>query len=297
MTVEVTETGFNTLQSASSTSTLESSRFSFSGYLNFGNLPGFDGFSFGGQSAADNGVGLYFSNLYLNMSFDLNTPTNRSFAFDASQIAFNVAQSVPRAASLFTGFPLQVASFLLGTGDSLPTQQGFLAVQVQNGSFSGLDSTAPWWALQLTLNLGTPGALASAMGWSASLLLAWSSGSRSSSNNYRAWIGIQLPGASGSGKLLSLQGVLKLAIGSIQLYYIPASQAYLLRLTQIAIKFFVLTFPPNGSTIFYLFGDPKGGGSKTLGWYAAYNLGTQNKSLPAPKPPLTIEANAPPELP
>lgn len=296
LTVEITDAGFNTLQSASPTSTLESSRFAFSGYLNFSNLPGFDGFSFGGQSAADNGVGLYFSNLYLNMSFDLNTPTNRNFAFDASQIAFNVAQSVPRAASLFTGFPLQVASFLQGAGDSLPEQQGFLAVQVQNGSFNGLDSRAPWWALQLTLNLGTPGALASAMGWSASLLLAWSSGSRGSSSNYSAWVGIQLPGASGSGKLLSLQGVLKLAIGSIQLYYIAASQSYLLKLTQIAIKFFVLTFPPNGSTIFYLFGDPKGGGSKTLGWYAAYQLNPKKNALPALSPNTDAALPAPSDL-
>jgi hypothetical protein len=39
-----------------------------------------------------------YSNLYVNMAFNIDTPTVTTFGFDASQIAFNSSQSNARPA-------------------------------------------------------------------------------------------------------------------------------------------------------------------------------------------------------
>ncbi|MEL6133377.1 MAG: hypothetical protein AAFR59_08455, partial [Bacteroidota bacterium] len=72
---------------------------------------------------------------------------------------------------------------------------------------------------------------------------------------------------------MSLQGVLKLAIGTLKLEYVEAQKSYLLTLSDIALKFLgLLSLPPGGTTNFLLFGNPtEGATAKSLGWYAAYN--------------------------
>src|SRR5207253_7252468 len=76
-------------------------RFGFTGYLTFKELPGFDIFSFG----AANG-GLAYSNLSVDLSFPPDNPSYQTFSFDAQHIAFNTALSVARPDSLYPRFPL-----------------------------------------------------------------------------------------------------------------------------------------------------------------------------------------------
>ena len=76
---------------------------------------------------------------------------------------------------------------------------------------------------------------------------------------------------------------MKLSIGNLQLCYIPnedpTKASFLLLLSEIALKFLgLLKIPPNGSTSFYLFGNPDASGEPSkLGWYAAYNQEMKKK--------------------
>jgi hypothetical protein len=119
--------------------------------------------------------------------------------------------------------------------------------------------------------MGTPGNLAGTVGLTSGLLTAWSPDSPDA-GRYRAKLGIQLPGTGGGAKIISLQNVLRLSIGQIWLTYDREKNSFLLMLTEIALKFMgLLKIPPNGSTIFYLFGNPKSEGKASgLGWYALY---------------------------
>ena len=84
-------------------------------------------------------------------------------------------------------------------------------------------------------------------------------------------IGLHLPGTAQGAPLISLQNVLKLSIGQIQLAYDDTAKEYLLLLDSIALTFLgLLKIPPNGSTSFYLFGAPNSSAAG-LGWYASYN--------------------------
>jgi hypothetical protein len=121
--------------------------------------------------------------------------------------------------------------------------------------------------------MGTPGELAGRVSLTSSLLLAWSGGG---SEGYNVFIGIKLPGTGGGAKLLDLQGVLKLSIGDVRLYYVRdqegGRESFLLTLTEIALKLLgIAKLPPGGATSFYLFGnsDPGARGCG-LGWYAMY---------------------------
>ncbi|MBP1649846.1 MAG: hypothetical protein H6Q26_3 [Bacteroidetes bacterium] len=83
---------------------------------------------------------------------------------------------------------------------------------------------------------------------------------------------MSLPGTGGGAKLISLQNVMKLSIGQIRLTYDTSQHSFLLMFTEVALKFLgMLKVPPNGSTLFYLFGNPDSGGKASgLGWYAMY---------------------------
>jgi hypothetical protein len=281
--VDVVKAEFQTLSAAAggSADSVES-RFVFTGYMNFRPVPGFDLYSFGSDWAADvpePGQGLYFSNLYLHMGFDLAAPTVRRFAFDAGQITFNTQLSRARPASLYPNFPLSVGGLVQGAADQKPNTLGYLPVGLG-------DSTAPltglgdsWHGLACTLDFGTAGELAGQAGLVAALLLAWSPGSGRKGDTVAGSVSLKLPGAGGGeAKLLSLQGVFKLSIGDIELLIgetDTGGQAYLLKLTQIALKFFGISFPPSGNTVVFLFGDPaKSGSASKIGWYAAYNKST-----------------------
>nr|WP_314497521.1 hypothetical protein [uncultured Chryseobacterium sp.] len=280
--VEITKIQFNTLTTDPAALDIQS-RFTMWGYLNFDTMIAqattkdgsdypLDAFSFG--IASNDGTlqrGLNYSNLYVNMAFNLNTPTVTTYSFDASQIAFNSSQSNARANSLYPNFALQINKLLSGNDDSAPSGQGYLKLSLPGINATGI--TGDWYGLQMTLNMGSPGELASSIGFNASLLIAWSPGSKIAAPGYNAFVGIKLPGTASNAKLLSIQGVLKLAIDKLSLQYVVDQQSYLLTLSNIALKLLgILKLPPGGNTDFLLFGNPNPGATaKSLGWYAAYN--------------------------
>jgi hypothetical protein len=282
--VEITKIQFDTLTTDPAALDIQS-RFTMWGYLNFNTMitPAtdeagsdyqLDAFSFGikqGGDASPLQFGLNYTNLYIDMAFNLNTPSVTSFGFNATQIAFNSSQSNARSYSLYPNFALQVNKLLSGNDESSPSTQGYLTLSLPGVNANGLSGN--WYGLQMTLNLGTPGELASSLGFNASLLIAWSPGSKTADPGYNAFVGIKLPGTSSNAKLLSLQGVLKLAIDKLSLQYVTAQNSYLLTLSNIALKLLgILKLPPGGNTNFLLFGNPNTGAtSKSLGWYAAYN--------------------------
>ncbi len=220
---------------------------------------------------------LPFSNLVIDMMLDSgNQSGSKSFSLDASQLRISAADSSTRDNSLARQFPLNANGFMIGT-DSLPTDQGYLAVKTPK-LLGGLHDL--WYGVTFELNLGNLGALAPQGSFSATLLVAWSPEQQSSDDDttsggkrqltnasYPMAVAIKLPFASGGKKELSLQSILKLAIGSIELS--KDDKTYLLALKKIALKFLILSLPPNSSTDLYLFGNPDTK-NPVLAWYGAY---------------------------
>lgn len=273
--VEVVKVQFNTLVNQDNVNVnMVNSRFSIWGYLHFAQLPAsMDIFSYGDDGVNLLNKGLYFSNLYIDMSFDVRTPAAKSMVFDAAQIAFDPQQSYARPASLCALFPLTVTGFVTGDSLNTPSSMNYLKVnmpQVPAGSLGNL-----WNGLVFNFNMGSPGALASEMGFSSSFLMAWAPGSKGT-GSYKIAAGIQLPGTAGIGNMMGIEGVLKLAIDAVQLNYAQATDSspagYLLMLNNIALKFLgILQLPPGGSTNCYVFGSPAANGkSNDLAWYAVY---------------------------
>ncbi|HII93824.1 MAG TPA: hypothetical protein HA262_17200 [Methanosarcina sp.] len=150
-----------------------------------------------------------------------------------------------------------------------------MKIITENLRLSGVDQET-WYGLKFRLNLGTPGELAGKVGLNANLLLAWSTlGGKD--NDYKVEAGLHMPGASNGANLISLQNVLNLFFGSIKLIYAKEKapsqkRRFMLQLNDIALKFLgLMKIPPNGATMFYLFGNPASEGEANgLGWYAMY---------------------------
>jgi hypothetical protein len=300
-------------------------RFTLNGFLGFhvmkttDNVP-VDYYSFGGETGKEQPrTGLSFSGLGLDMSFDTPDPDappavvrNRIISFDSGLIAFNIQASTPRPGSLYEAFSLDLEGLVSGPADGeSPAALGYLNV-VTNARMGGLGKT--WNGLKFRLNLGTAGELAGKLGLNAYLLLAWAPDSTAGPDvnnviNYRAGTGLHMPGTSNGAPLLSLQNVLAMSYGTIQLIYedksnasllhpatlqpmvprralaAPGDKQFMLLLNEIAIKFMgLLKLPPSGSTAFYLFGDadPEAGRKTGLGWYAAYNNEPQKQDAAGP---------------
>jgi len=284
--VEIIKIQFNTLTTDPAATNIESA-FTMWGFLNYAVMestltpPGqddpvttvMDAFSFGNGDGQDSDItkGLNYSNLLIDMSFNIATPTVVDYAFNASKIVFNSGFSTSRPRSLYPNFALQINNLVSGDGDTKPSKLGYLTLGIPGINTQGL--TGDWYGLEMTLNMGTPGELAASLDFNASLLIAWSPGAKSTDTTYSAMIGIKLPGTSSNAKLLSLQGILKLSIDTLKLEYLKDESSYLLTLGNIALKFMgILKLPPGGSTNFLLFGNPNPGATaKSLGWYAAYN--------------------------
>ena len=270
--VEVIQSNFNTLiPTDQSESNQVYCQFALWGYLNFMDLEGIDLLSFGSDSGEFNSMqGLSYSQLMINMNFNLDTPSVQFFEFDAGQLSFDLAMSVPRAGSLYNHFPIQFTGLASGEGDKPPSNQGYVSVSTPNLSNSG-DISEAWYGLMFNFNMGTAGALGSKAGFSAGLIVSWTAATGT------LYTGIQLPGLSTKSKLLSLQGILKLNIENIQLLKATEqesteSSAYLMLFDDITLKFFNKQFPPGVNIDFYLFGDPNPDAQpNSLGWYAAYN--------------------------
>ena len=289
-TVEAVQTTYATLTpTTGSASDMVHARFSIAGYMNFKPVTDLDVFSFGSDwidGKPGNSQGLYFSNLFLDVSFPGATPTQTTFSFITSDLTLNVVQSTSRRMSLYANFPLKLDSLLEGTASATPAKAGYLGMKLpKEVTLTGVKGA--WHGLRFQLDMGTVGALADNAGLVSYLLASWSPGSGGTTGTYDASVGIQLPGTGGVGKLLSIQGVLKLSIGDGELLLGETSDkrpAYMLKIGKIALKFLIFSFPPNGNTVFFLFGDPQPEAPQTtMGWYAAYT----KKSSAAP--PRTIE--------
>lgn len=275
--IEITKAVLTALDSKDATTA--ASRFNLSGFINYVALSftredetvPFDLFSFGSENA---GKGLFFEQLAVEMSYPIATPADKTFTFNSTAITFDSSHSTARKLSLFTNFALDEITLLSGIQKEGPDKKGFLNV-ITDMRLSGVTGGEEWYGLKLRLNLGTPGELASKVNIQTSLLLAWSPASVDTS--YQCGVYISIPGTSGGASLISLQNVLKLSIGQIRLTYDTTQNSFLLMFTEIALKFLgLLKIPPNGSTLFYLFGNPNANGKTSgLGWYAMYRKDTK----------------------
>jgi len=275
-------------------------RFSLWGRMRFAYLEGLDILSFGtypqqeiaGTPTPTDKAGkpdyLSMSNLQIVMAFNLDNVTgavtNKTFSFDPNQIAYDLKRSGWRKHSLYEKFPLKFKTLRYVKNDAKAlANSGFMPV------LSGLQSTltkddigSNWYSLVFDLNMGSIGSLAGGVGLTVGVMAAWKPGEEG------LYIGLKLPGSSGGKKEISIQGVLKIVFKHIQFvtYPIVAKEVedmtpeerqqvgYLLKLKNIVIKFFVVSFPPVGKTEIILFGDPREEverEDKLVGWYAAYS--------------------------
>ncbi|MDF1866847.1 MAG: hypothetical protein P1U70_18585 [Saprospiraceae bacterium] len=249
-----------------------------------------DLFSFGSEidnEDTDIGKGLSFSNLYLDMAFQmpdesntLTAPTAPTFNMNHHDFSFSIQKSHARLESLFSKFPIDFQGFVFGSASRTPDSMGYLTVNTPNITLDGV--SGEWFGFTYKVSLGTMGNLASSAGLEAKIMIAWSTSDSTTDTGYKAFLGIQLPGASGDSKMLSLQGLLKVAIDTIEMEYLPnpdtpENSAYVLRLNDIGFKFFnVAKLPLMSSTSFHLFANAKDAKSKNLGWLLAHS---QEKEL------------------
>ncbi len=277
-------------------------RFFFWGRVKFAYLPDFDVLSFGslpgtttapkpapGEDESSEPDYLSMSNLQIVLSFELNETTidektstevkKREFKFNPNQLAFDLKRSGWRKNSLYEKFPLKLSGFRVVKDDPQAlAKSGYMPVKTP-GKAAELGES--WYGLTFELNLGSAGALAGGAGLVVSVLAAWNP------EKEGLYVGLKLPGSSGGKKEIVIQGLLKIVFKSIQFVVYPLHTdedlttlpinaerevGYLLKIKNVILKFFVLSFPPSGQTEFILFGDPRDvkRKDKLLGWYAAY---------------------------
>ncbi|NER29876.1 MAG: hypothetical protein F6J89_20210, partial [Symploca sp. SIO1C4] len=217
----------------------------------------------------DNEQFLPFSKVVIIM--ECNNAGDTTFSFDSSQIAFDLVKSKVRTNSLYGKFPLKLVNFVEldpNKPDSQP--KGYLPVKTPLGS-SSIPTSG--FGLNFELNLGSLGALAGAAQFVVNLLVVWQPNSDGSQEKAQTFVGLRLPGIGGDVLGFPLQSVLKLSFKTVELIVDRSSNnaAYLLKIKKIALKLFVLSFPPNGQTEIVIFGNPDATDSNdAVGWYAAY---------------------------
>jgi hypothetical protein len=271
--IEIVKANFVTEQPQDgASSTMVNVRFSFWGFMNFKQQP-FDLYSFGSPMVNDvntfaAGDGLSYSNMAINMSFALQTSSVQFFTFDVNQMSFDLGQSIWRTGSLYGHFPLQLTGILTGDTTSQPSSQGYIPLPV-TGMTSSSSWVGTWYGLVFNLNMGTMGDLTNSLGFNSTMMMVWTAGA-----NGQLGAMIQLPGLSTQSKTLSLQSVLNLNIGNLQLQSAEnqdGTAAYMMMMNQITLKFLSFSFPPSGAVNFYLFGDPDADAQpSSLGWYLGY---------------------------
>ncbi len=271
--------------------TTSHSYFGLTGAISFLPQPGFDFFSYGPEQAEISsgavGGGLNYTDLSINMTFDEATPTYKQFAFDLSRIVVNAADSQVRSASLAAHFPMKLTTVSQGLGTVTPDSLGFMPV---DSPVQGSDLSAPWYGLRFELDLGSPGALAADIGFTAGLLLGWAPNPSSPT----VYIGLSLPGVSGGQRAISLEGILSLTFGDV--LFIAQAPTYILQLSDIALKLLSLSFPPNGQVNLLMFGNPDAPTSGALGWYASYLKNGAGQANPSSRR-LTLVKNDTKQLP
>ncbi len=245
----------------------------------------FDLLSFGNNIGEDDPrKGLVFNNLGIQMVASPYTPgqtntTPPNMVADTSKMTFDQGRSTARPNSIYTNFALNLQSLAQGDADSLPVGKEYITV-ITDLAVTPISGSS-WVGLSYQLNMGTPGALAANVGLTSTLLIAWNPAAQDDATSPPpVLVGIRLPGTGGGAKLISLQSVLKLSIGQVRLSCVKnadsgtgaASYSFLMMFTDIALKLLgLLKIPPNGSSLFYLFGNPQSEGKASgLGWYAMY---------------------------
>lgn len=257
--VRIANTHFATKTVAGDGTGAITSRFDFWGGLQFAVLQGsggpFDLFSYDDLS---------FSKLGADMVTGANEQT---FRFDPFAMTFDASTSILRQpGSLVAQFPVQLKGFTSSNDKTTPTGAGYVAVALSQVSVAPV--TPPWYGLVFNLNLGTLGTLAADVGLVATFAAVWSPGG----GTLRVFAGIHLPGLSGGQNQVSLMGVVKVAMHSVEL--VQQGGKFVLLLDGIALTFLGKSLPPGGAFDFYLFGDPQGTpGANQLGWYGAYLKG------------------------
>ncbi len=294
--IEITNANFSTVGTNTDGNLV--SLFSINGFWDFKKLTSansdgittdFDIFSFGYNVAEDESRrGLIFNGLGIQMVSPpykpgQTVPLPKTMTFITSVMTFDQGRSTPRVNSIYVNFALNLQNLVEGAADTTPASKDYLTV-ITDLKVSSINGT-PWIGLSYQLNMGTPGKLAGNVGLTSSLLTAWDPTATDDGTSPAVLVGIKLPGTGGGAKLISLQSVLKLSIGQIRLSFAsdPAhnQSSFLLMFTDIALKFLgVLKIPPNGSTLFYLFGNPQSDGKASgLGWYAMYKADEKKESL------------------
>lgn len=273
--IEIVKASFVTQQPQDGQdSTMVYVKFSFWGFMNFAEQT-FDLYSFGSPSVDGKnqfipGDGLSYSNMAINMNFAMETSSVQFFTFDVSQMAFDLGQSNWRSASLYGHFPLQLTGILTGDSTSQPSSQGYIPLPIP-GMAGSSSWVGTWYGLVFNLNMGTMGDLTNSLGFNSTMLMVWTTGA-----NAQLGAMLQLPGLSTQAKMLSLQGVLSLNIGNLQLQNAQNQEggnpvAYMMSMNQITLKFLSFSFPPSGAVNFYLFGNPDADSQpSSLGWYLGY---------------------------
>ncbi len=269
--VEITKAQFSTLQSvpvpgSETGDEIVQSRFSFWGTMSFFNVAeDFDIFSFNRLS---------YAGMNVDMSFALSDSANPEFAFNPGETTFDMAGSEARNDSVFKNFPLQLQGIAYnGNSTGRPQDMGFMAVKTPLAGYqTTIDNT--WNALAFTINLGTPGALAEAVGFTAQLFVAWSP-VYAPANTNPINISLKLPRGGGNKNQISLQGVLQLTIRTIKFNTTvddDGNRAFLLLLERIALRVLGIGLPMHATLDAVLFGNPDpGAATDSLGWYFAYN--------------------------
>lgn len=205
---------------------------------------------------------LAYGDLQLRMSFSPSSPSVRQFTFDPGHVGFDLSASRSRPSGFANHFPITAKGMLAGGGTATPGDLGILPVDTD------LVTTpvgTPWFALVYDLNLGSVGALAGKAGLVASFVVAWTPGT----GGLAVSVGLKLPGSTGARNAITVEGVLKITMFAVQLIF--DGQAYLLKLTGIALSIFGKTLPPGASFDLFVFGDPDpAAGANSLGWYGAF---------------------------
>ncbi|NEQ45856.1 MAG: hypothetical protein F6K00_20860 [Leptolyngbya sp. SIOISBB] len=219
------------------------------------------------QALDDNEQFLRFSQLSITMECDDQTPP--TFTFDASQIAFDLKKSQPRSQSLYGKFPLKLVEFVT-LNDETAAPKGFVSVKTP---LRGTSLPSLGFGFKFEINLGSLGELSGSAKFVANLLMAWAPNTEGTQDQPQIFVGFRLPGIGGDPLGFPLQSVLKLSFKQVELLRDLGAEeaAYLLKIQKIALKFFVLKFPPNGQTELVIFGNPDAEASNdAVGWYAAY---------------------------
>lgn len=223
---------------------------------------GADLFSFGSEDKQSGG--LEFQELAINMK---GSGAGQELSMETEQLAFDIDKSLLRKHSLYDSMSLQLEGMICGKEGKQPSDFGYLNVTTE---FATDQPGESWYGFVFGLNMGSLGELAQKAGIVSKLLIAFS-GNEAGKEGQRVSVGIKLPG-SGKKDFLSLQNMLSLSVEQIWLMYDKEKQSFFLIFDDIALKLFgLMSIPPSGSTMFYVFGDcSKTGESKELGWYAVY---------------------------